>query len=222
MWALWCCVGPILLVVGLFIIAYSVSFLFVTVLFQPLNLNGGGMVLCLFVVQVSEDQRIALVEFITHLTTEDWPAIVTDMISLGFLPHGLPAGQTVEDLAPLMQKVLGQLIRGGGIGGIDAFAVGCAGILLTCCVLESNCHKGQLIHVLCVICFPHHRGLIPLLLSYLGCDSSYPPQRSLSRNALQVACTCNISGMQSVPPVPAALNFDVQVHVGSQVYLKIC
>eukprot|EP00775_Hariotina_reticulata_P008036 gene8036-8231_t len=77
------------------------------------------------VTEVSEDQRIALVEFITHLTTEDWPAIVTDMISLGFLPHGLPAGQTVEDLAPLMQKVLGQLIRGGGIGGIDAFALHC-------------------------------------------------------------------------------------------------
>lgn len=33
--------------------------------------------------EVSEDQRVALVEFIAHLTMEDWAAVSTDLLHLG-------------------------------------------------------------------------------------------------------------------------------------------
>ncbi len=35
--------------------------------------------------EVSEDQRIALVEFIAHLTIEDWDGVANDLVKLGEL-----------------------------------------------------------------------------------------------------------------------------------------
>lgn len=79
--------------------------------------------------QVSEDQRVALVEFITHLTLEDWVGVTNDLVTLGFMPEGLPPGADVaNEMAPLMQKVMGQLVRGGGLrNGINVFSVSWAG-----------------------------------------------------------------------------------------------
>jgi hypothetical protein len=47
------------------------------------------------------------------------------MVTLGFMPDGLPEGVDVEgEIAPLLQKVMGQLVRGGGIrNGINVFSV---------------------------------------------------------------------------------------------------
>jgi aarF domain-containing kinase len=33
--------------------------------------------------EVSEDQRIALVEYIAHLTVEDWEGVANDLVKLG-------------------------------------------------------------------------------------------------------------------------------------------
>ena len=40
-------------------------------------------------VQVSESQRWALMEFITHLSTYDWEAVALDLQLLGFIPQGV-------------------------------------------------------------------------------------------------------------------------------------
>ncbi len=37
-------------------------------------------------VQVTAEQRWALVEFIAHMTSEDWPATTRDLQRLGFIP----------------------------------------------------------------------------------------------------------------------------------------
>ena len=68
--------------------------------------------------EVTEEQRIALVEFIAHLTMEDWPGVARTLVSLGFLPEGLPSSAPGEpfQMAPILEQVLGQLVKGGGLG----------------------------------------------------------------------------------------------------------
>lgn len=77
------------------------------------------------ITEVSEEQRITLVEFIAHLTLEDWPAIARDLVGLGFFPDGLPKGEeSIWEMAPLLKKVLGQIVKGGGLkGGFDVMAM---------------------------------------------------------------------------------------------------
>eukprot|EP00798_Chlamydomonas_sp_ICE-L_P016541 gene16541-22770_t len=88
-----------------------------------LMLTPDGVIVILdfgLVTEVEEDQRIALVEFIAHLMMENWVAVCEDLVKLGFMPDGMPPGVKAEDLAPIMQKVMGQLVKGGGIrGGIN-------------------------------------------------------------------------------------------------------
>ena len=36
--------------------------------------------------EVTEEQRIALLEYIAHLTTSDWPNLALDLQTLGFIP----------------------------------------------------------------------------------------------------------------------------------------
>ena len=36
---------------------------------------------------MTEDQRWALLEFIAHLSTEDWEAMTMDLKTLGFIPQ---------------------------------------------------------------------------------------------------------------------------------------
>lgn len=53
-------------------------------------------VLVPFLLQVTPDQRVALVEFITHLTMEDWSGVAADLVTLGFMPDGLPQGDGAQ------------------------------------------------------------------------------------------------------------------------------
>ncbi len=64
--------------------------------------------------EVTEDQRIALVEFIAHLTMEDWEGVSRDLASLGFMPDKMPE-EAVAQIAPVMKMVMGQLVKGGGL-----------------------------------------------------------------------------------------------------------
>lgn len=66
---------------------------------------------------MTEDQRIALVEYIAHLTMEDWEGVAGDLVKLGFMPEGtLPAGAE-KVIAPIMEQVrvkhVAGLIRNG-------------------------------------------------------------------------------------------------------------
>ena len=45
--------------------------------------------------QVTENQRIALVEFIAHLMQEDWEAVASDLVNLGEGRLGGPGGACV-------------------------------------------------------------------------------------------------------------------------------
>eukprot|EP00798_Chlamydomonas_sp_ICE-L_P030592 gene30592-35603_t len=85
-----------------------------------LMLTPDGKIVILDFGLVREDQRIALVEFITHLMLENWVAVAEDLVRLGFMPEGLPEGIDAKQLAPFLQGVMGQLVKGGGIrGGIN-------------------------------------------------------------------------------------------------------
>jgi len=70
--------------------------------------------------EVTEDQRIALVEYIAHLTMEDWEGVASDLEKLGFFPEGtkLPPGAE-KVIAPVMQLMMGQLVQGGGLGKLN-------------------------------------------------------------------------------------------------------
>lgn len=41
------------------------------------------------VVQVTPEQSLALVEYIAHLSVEDWDGIARDLRKLGFVPAGV-------------------------------------------------------------------------------------------------------------------------------------
>ncbi|KAF5827893.1 ABC1 family-domain-containing protein [Dunaliella salina] len=56
------------------------------------------------ITEVTEEQQVALVEYIAHLTCEDWEAVSHDLVSLGFMPEGMPA-DAVQVVAPIMEKV---------------------------------------------------------------------------------------------------------------------
>lgn len=86
--------------------------------------------------EVSEDQRIALIEFISYLTVEDWDGVAVTLVHLGFFPEGLPDPEEFN-ITPVLQKLLGSLVRGGGLGngGLNFGAVRC---LQAVCALYSR------------------------------------------------------------------------------------
>ena len=45
-----------------------------------------------------------------HLANRDWDALIDDFIALGFLPRACDRGRIV----PVMERVLGPYLRGGG------------------------------------------------------------------------------------------------------------
>lgn len=54
--------------------------------------------------QVEKDQRIHLVEFIAHLSLEDFDAVTMDLIALGFLPRDTSESH-LEYITPVIQEV---------------------------------------------------------------------------------------------------------------------
>ncbi|KAG1653988.1 hypothetical protein FOA52_007181 [Chlamydomonas sp. UWO 241] len=65
--------------------------------------------------EVTEAQRIGLVEFIAHLTMEDWDALTNDLVTLGFMPADMP-DEARKHIRPLMTEVFSKIVDGGGLG----------------------------------------------------------------------------------------------------------
>jgi predicted unusual protein kinase regulating ubiquinone biosynthesis (AarF/ABC1/UbiB family) len=63
----------------------------------------------------SPDERAAMVSAVIHLSNRDWSALVGDFEALGFLPENCDRGQVV----PVMERVLGPYLRGGGAKSLD-------------------------------------------------------------------------------------------------------
>lgn len=40
--------------------------------------------------EVAPERRIALVEYIAHLSVQDWNGVAKDLVNLGFTPEGMP------------------------------------------------------------------------------------------------------------------------------------
>jgi len=73
--------------------------------------------------EVTEEQRVSLVEYITHLSLEDWDGIADDLVTLGFVPEGYSDFRDL-DVKPILKEMMGQLISGGGVGNISAARIG--------------------------------------------------------------------------------------------------
>ncbi|KAA6425975.1 MAG: eyespot assembly ABC1 kinase family [Trebouxia sp. A1-2] len=72
--------------------------------------------------EVTPEQSLALVEYIAHLSVEDWNGIALDLRKLGFVPADAPEMAELGLIAPL-GNILSQLSQGGGAKGINIDAV---------------------------------------------------------------------------------------------------
>jgi aarF domain-containing kinase len=59
--------------------------------------------------EVTESQRIGLVEFIAHLTMEDWDGLTQDLVTLGFMPEDMPE-EAKKHIRPVMKEVSSCLV----------------------------------------------------------------------------------------------------------------
>ncbi|KAG2445378.1 hypothetical protein HYH02_008842, partial [Chlamydomonas schloesseri] len=67
--------------------------------------------------EVTPEQRIALVEYIAHLSTQDWGKLALDLQTLGFIP---PEVDTQEaGLVEPLGRVMVQLVGGGGASKVN-------------------------------------------------------------------------------------------------------
>ncbi|GAB4820938.1 hypothetical protein N2152v2_007984 [Parachlorella kessleri] len=62
------------------------------------------------VAEIPQADREAMVSATIHLANRDWDSLIDDFVSLGFLPAGCDRGRIV----PVMERVLGPYLRGGG------------------------------------------------------------------------------------------------------------
>ncbi|KXZ45805.1 hypothetical protein GPECTOR_50g599 [Gonium pectorale] len=67
--------------------------------------------------EITPEQRLALVEYIAHLSTQDWEALAGDLQTLGFIPPEVDtrAAGLVEPLG----RVMVQLVGGGGAAKVN-------------------------------------------------------------------------------------------------------
>jgi len=75
--------------------------------------------------EVTEDQRYAILEYVSHLSAKDYEATLNDLIILGFIPKEVgedPAKAAI--VAPLLGHVLEQLVGGGGVKAMTVETVG--------------------------------------------------------------------------------------------------
>jgi aarF domain-containing kinase len=54
--------------------------------------------------QVDPDKRIHLVEYITHLSLEDWDAVTQDLVALDFLPSDM-SDANLSIISPVIKEV---------------------------------------------------------------------------------------------------------------------
>lgn len=60
--------------------------------------------------EVTPEQSIALVEYISHLSVEDWDAVAVDLRKLGFIPPGEPQrSEIIHDVYDLPEASTGSL-----------------------------------------------------------------------------------------------------------------
>lgn len=62
------------------------------------------------VAEIPQADREAMVSATIHLANRDWDALIDDFVMLGFLPRGCDRGLII----PVMDRVLGPYLRGGG------------------------------------------------------------------------------------------------------------
>lgn len=95
--------------------------------------------------QVSKEKRVHLVEYITHLSLEDWGAVTEDLVRLDFLPADMSEEQLAV-ISPVIKDVMGQLVIGGTSGiSIGSLSIQVGG--LTTHVFDSP--------VTCRTCYMH-------------------------------------------------------------------
>ncbi|CAL8467304.1 g6841 [Coccomyxa elongata] len=68
--------------------------------------------------EVAPERRLALVEYIAHLSVQDWAGVARDLVNLGFTPEGAPDPGEAGLVEPL-GAVLMELSKGGGAKGIN-------------------------------------------------------------------------------------------------------
>eukprot|EP00850_Spirogloea_muscicola_P000970 SM000003S11215 [mRNA] locus=s3:1611199:1615417:+ [translate_table: standard] len=69
--------------------------------------------------EVTEDQRYALITYISHLVNSDFARVAEDLVILGFVPPELVDPNKTAAVVPALSKVLGQLIQGGGAKNVN-------------------------------------------------------------------------------------------------------
>mmetsp|Transcript_376 Transcript_376/g.2929 ORF Transcript_376/g.2929 Transcript_376/m.2929 type:complete len:673 (+) Transcript_376:268-2286(+) len=75
--------------------------------------------------EVTEDQRLALIEYVTHLSAKEYSNTLGDLVKLGFIPEEVQSDpEKREIVAPLLGSVLEQLSQGGGAANINVDVVG--------------------------------------------------------------------------------------------------
>lgn len=76
--------------------------------------------------QVTEDQRYTLIEYISHLMNSDYPRVADDLVRLGFVPEDRADPEKTAAAVPQLTRVMTQLIQGGGVRNINVQQVrGC-------------------------------------------------------------------------------------------------
>lgn len=75
--------------------------------------------------EIPEERRIALIEYIAHLTAKDWEATVADLVTLGFIPQDVVDDKAkLNIVAPILGSVLEQLSNGGGAKAVNVEEIG--------------------------------------------------------------------------------------------------
>lgn len=69
--------------------------------------------------EVSEERRLALLEYVCHLLAKDFDSSLNDLVTLGFIPEIITTDPKIRGMiAPIMADVLTQLSDGGGAGSM--------------------------------------------------------------------------------------------------------
>ncbi len=77
------------------------------------------------VTEIDADRRLALVEYVAHLTAQDWEATVVDLVRLGFIPQEIADDKKkLGIVAPILGSVLEQLSNGGGAKAVNVDEIG--------------------------------------------------------------------------------------------------